>query len=158
MPVATTMDTEQVLPREAAPLIVCRGLTNTFKTPDSELPVLDNIDLEVLDGEILALLGKSGSGKSTLLRCIAGLIAPSSGTVTFRGKPVTGPHPGTAMVFQSFALLPWLTVQGNVEIGLEARGVPEAERATKARRGIDRVGAAGFAWGVPQGLSGGMCP
>ena len=110
---------------EAAPLIVCRGLTKTFKTPDSELPVLDNIDLEVLDGEILALLGKSGSGKSTLLRCVAGLIAPSSGTVTFRGKPVTGPNPGTAMVFQSFALLPWLTVQANVEIGLEARGVPE---------------------------------
>jgi NitT/TauT family transport system ATP-binding protein len=147
--VATTIE-------EAAPLIVCRGLTKTFKTPDSELPVLDNIDLEVLDGEILALLGKSGSGKSTLLRCIAGLIAPSSGTVTFRGKPVTGPNPGTAMVFQSFALLPWLTVQANVEIGLEARGVPEAERATKARRAIDRIGLDGFESAFPKELSGGM--
>ena len=87
---ATTMDTEQVLPGEAAPLIVCRGLTKTFKTADGQLPVLENIDLEVLDGEILALLGKSGSGKSTLLRCIAGLIAPSSGTVTFRGKTANG--------------------------------------------------------------------
>jgi NitT/TauT family transport system ATP-binding protein len=154
--VATTMDTEQVPPREAAPLIVCRGLTKTFKTADSELPVLENIDLEVLDGEILALLGKSGSGKSTLLRCIAGLIAPSSGTVTFRGKPVTGPNPGTAMVFQSFALLPWLTVQANVEIGLEARGVPEAERATKARRAIDRIGLDGFESAFPKELSGGM--
>jgi len=154
--VATTMDTEQVLPREAAALIVCRGLTKTFATPDSELPVLENIDLEVLDGEILALLGKSGSGKSTLLRCIAGLIAPSSGTVTFRGKPVTGPNPGTAMVFQSFALLPWLTVQANVEIGLEARGVPEAERATKARRAIDRIGLDGFESAFPKELSGGM--
>src|SRR4030081_337506 len=156
MPVATTMDTEQLPPREAAPLIVCRGLTKTFKTPDSELPVLENIDLEVLDGEILALLGKSGSGKSTLLRCIAGLIAPSSGTVTFRGRPVTGPNPGTAMVFQSFALLPWLTVQANVEIGLEARGVPEAERAAKARRAIDRIGLDGFESAFPKELSGGM--
>jgi NitT/TauT family transport system ATP-binding protein len=150
------MDTEQVLPGQAAPLIVCRGLTKTFKTADGELPVLENIDLEVLDGEILALLGKSGSGKSTLLRCIAGLIAPSSGTITFRGKPVTGPNPGTAMVFQSFALLPWLTVQGNVEIGLEARGVPEAERATKARRAIDRIGLDGFESAFPKELSGGM--
>src|SRR5256886_12949405 len=150
------MDAEQVLPREAAPLIVCRGLSKTFKTPGSELAVLDNIDLEVLDGEILALLGKSGSGKSTLLRCIAGLIAPTSGSVTFRGNPVTGPNPGTAMVFQSFALLPWLTVQANVGIGLEARGVPEAERATKARRAIDRIGLDGFESAFPKELSGGM--
>jgi NitT/TauT family transport system ATP-binding protein len=82
--------------------------------------VLDDISLELHKGEILALLGKSGSGKSTLLRCIAGLIAPSSGEVRYRGVPLTGANPGVAMVFQSFALLPWLTVLQNVEIGLGA--------------------------------------
>ena len=142
--------------REMVPLLACRGLTKTFQTDGSELRVLQEIDLDVYDGEIVALLGKSGSGKSTLLRCLAGLIQPSSGTVTYRGRPVSGPNPGAAMVFQSFALLPWLTVQQNVEIGLEARGVPEAERAEKARRAIDRIGLDGFESAFPKELSGGM--
>src|ERR1700678_3961682 len=81
-----------------------------FTTPDGQpLPVLEDVSLQLHEGEIVALLGKSGSGKSTLLRCIAGLIAPTTGTVSYRGTPIHGANPGVAMVFQSFALLPWLT-------------------------------------------------
>ena len=153
---ATQLTVEPPTAPAAQVLLACYGLTKTFKTAEGELPVLDHIDLEVTGGEILALLGKSGSGKSTLLRCLAGLIPASGGEVLFRGKPVNGPNPGTAMVFQSFALLPWLTVQANVEIGLEARGVPEAERARKALRAIDRIGLDGFESAYPKELSGGM--
>jgi len=104
----------------------------------------------------VALLGKSGSGKSTLLRCVAGLIAPSSGTVSYRGTPLNGANPGVAMVFQSFALLPWLTVQQNVELAMQAREVPEAERREKALRAIDLIGLDGFESAYPKELSGGM--
>ena len=93
--------------------------------------MLDDISLDLREGEIVALLGRSGSGKSTLLRCIAGLIAPTRGEVSYRGRSLNGANPGVAMVFQSFALLPWLTVRQNVEIGLEALGV-EPERAPTA--------------------------
>jgi NitT/TauT family transport system ATP-binding protein len=104
----------------------------------------------------VALLGKSGSGKSTLLRCIAGLISPSSGTVDYRGTPLTGANPGVSMVFQSFALLPWLTVQQNVELGLTARGVSEEERRVRALKAIDLIGLDGFESAYPKELSGGM--
>ena len=137
-------------------LIDVDQVTKTFDTLDGPLPVLDGVSLEVRAGEIVALLGKSGSGKSTLLRCVAGLIAPSSGTVAFRGEPVNGPNAGTAMVFQSFALLPWLTVQQNVELGLEARGVEPGERAQRADRAIDLIGLDGFESAYPKELSGGM--
>lgn len=153
---AEAADAMPVPAREASPLIVCTNVTKTFQTVDTKLPVLADVNFEVRDGEVVALLGKSGSGKSTLLRCIAGLISPTSGTVTFRGKPVAGPNPGTAMVFQSFALLPWLTVQQNVEIGLEARGVPAADRAKAALKAIDRIGLDGFESAYPKELSGGM--
>ena len=102
-------------------------LTKDARPADGELPVLSGIDLQVRAGEVLALLGKSGSGKSTLLRCLAGLVPASSGTVTYKNTPLTGANPGTAMVFQTFALLPWLTVQQNVELGLEAKGVGATE-------------------------------
>jgi NitT/TauT family transport system ATP-binding protein len=107
-------------------------------------------------GEIIALLGKSGSGKSTLLRCIAGLIAPSEGSISYRGKPITGANPGVAIVFQSFALLPWLTVLQNVEIGLEAKGVAPDERKERATQAIDQIGLDGFESAYPKELSGGM--
>ncbi len=94
--------------------------------------MLDRISMQLREGEIVALLGRSGSGKSTLLRCIAGLIAPTSGTVRYRGVPLNGANPGVSMVFQTFALLPWLTVQSNVEMGLEAQGVPPKERRERA--------------------------
>ncbi|WP_208028095.1 ABC transporter ATP-binding protein [Rhabdothermincola sediminis] len=146
----TTISTRPVL-------VSATGITKSFTTPDGQpLPVLEGIDLEVREGEILALLGRSGSGKSTLLRCLAGLIGPTTGQVRYRGEPLTGANPGTAMVFQSFALLPWLTVQENVEIGLEARGLPPAERAERARAAIDLIGLDGFENAYPKELSGGM--
>jgi NitT/TauT family transport system ATP-binding protein len=118
--------------------------------------VLDGVSLTLREGEIVALLGKSGSGKSTMLRCIAGLIAPSGGTVSYRGTPLNGANPGVAMVFQSFALLPWLTVQQNVELAMQAREVPEGERQAKALRAIDLIGLDGFESAYPKELSGGM--
>lgn len=139
------------------PLITVAAVTQRFAAPDGGwLTVLDGIDFELRPGEIVALLGKSGSGKSTLLRCIAGLIAPSSGAVAYRGTPLNGANPGVAMVFQSFALLPWLTVQQNVELGLQARGVPEAERRERALKAIDVIGLDGFEAAYPKELSGGM--
>jgi len=144
---ATTLET---------PLIAVRALRKTFAVPDGDLPVLEGIDLEVRPGEIVALLGRSGSGKSTLLRCIAGLIPPSQGEVLYRGQPLVGTNPGASLVFQSFALLPWLTVQANVELGLEARGIGPKERAERARHAIDLVGLDGFESAYPKELSGGM--
>ncbi len=132
-------------------------LTKTFATRDGgELPVLDGINFDVAPGEIVALLGKSGSGKSTLLRCIAGLVRPTTGTVTFRGRQLQGVNPGVSLVFQTFALLPWLTVQQNVELGLEAQGIVPAQRATRALEAIDLIGLDGFESAFPKELSGGM--
>ncbi|MBU3064474.1 nitrate/sulfonate/bicarbonate ABC transporter ATP-binding protein [Nocardia sp. NEAU-G5] len=121
-----------------------------------KLQVLDNIILTLRDGEFVALLGRSGSGKSTLLRTIAGLIAPTTGHVRYRGKELQGANPGAALVFQSFALMPWLTVQDNVELGLAARGVKPADRAKRALEAIDMIGLDGFESAYPKELSGGM--
>ena len=132
-------------------------VSKSFTTPDGQpLPVLEDVSLRLHEGEIVALLGKSGSGKSTLLRCIAGLIAPTTGTVSYRGTPINGANPGVAMVFQSFALLPWLTVQANTELGLQARAVPPAERQKRALEMIDVIGLDGFEEAYPKELSGGM--
>ncbi len=140
-----------------AEILRADSVTKAFTTPDGhDLPVLDGVSLTVSEGEIVALLGKSGSGKSTLLRCIAGLIAPTTGTVSYRGTRLAGASAGVAMVFQTFALLPWLTVQQNVELGLQARGVPEASRAERALRAIDIIGLDGFESAYPKELSGGM--
>ncbi|MEV5943358.1 nitrate/sulfonate/bicarbonate ABC transporter ATP-binding protein [Streptomyces sp. NPDC051994] len=143
-------------PADGELLLETVGLTKAYAGADGELPVLGGIDLQVRAGEVVALLGKSGSGKSTLLRCLAGLVPPSSGTVSYRGAPLTGANPGTAMVFQTFALLPWLTVQQNVELGLEARGIAADERAGAAGQAIDLIGLDGFESAYPKELSGGM--
>ncbi|MFE3185393.1 nitrate/sulfonate/bicarbonate ABC transporter ATP-binding protein [Streptomyces violascens] len=143
-------------PADGEILLETVGLTKAYAGADGELPVLGGIDLQVRAGEVVALLGKSGSGKSTLLRCLAGLVPPSSGTVSYRGAPLTGANPGTAMVFQTFALLPWLTVLQNVELGLEARGVPADARSDAARQAIDLIGLDGFESAYPKELSGGM--
>ncbi len=138
-------------------IIAIEHLTKSFKkAATQDLLVLEEVNFKLYEGEIVALLGKSGSGKSTLLRIIAGLIAPSSGTVTYRGHPVTGPVPGIAMVFQSFALMPWLNVLENVELGLEAQGVHREERRHRAIEAIDTIGLDGFESAFPKELSGGM--
>ncbi|MCU1700975.1 MAG: nitrate transporter ATP-binding protein [Mycobacterium sp.] len=121
-----------------------------------DLRVLDSIDLQLRTGEIVALLGRSGSGKSTLLRIIAGLIPATTGTVRYRGSELNGTNPGAALVFQSFALMPWLTVQDNVELGLTARGVSPAHRKQRALDAIDMIGLDGFESAYPKELSGGM--
>ncbi len=126
------------------------------KTAAQDLHVLEDVNFKLKTGEIVALLGKSGSGKSTLLRIIAGLIAPSSGRVIYRGEPVVRPVAGIAMVFQSFALLPWLTVLENVELGLEAQGIARVERRQRAIEAIDIIGLDGFESAFPKELSGGM--
>ena len=141
----------------AAPPLRAIGVSKTYRTPDHiGRLVLENIDFTLHEGEIVAILGKSGAGKSTFLRILAGLLPPSLGHVEYRGQPVTGPVRGIAMVFQSFALFPWLTVLGNVELGLEAQGVPAAERRRRAVEAIDVIGLDGFENAYPKELSGGM--
>jgi len=135
-------------------------LTNLHKSyvaPDgSPRPVLDGVDLEVRDGEFLCILGPSGCGKTTLLQLVAGLESPDSGEVVVRGRAVTGAGADTGMVFQEYALFPWLTVQGNVEFGPSVRGVPRRERRERVREFIRLVGLAGFEQTYPHELSGGM--
>ena len=138
-------------------LISTAGICKTYQQPDhAGRLVLDHIDFTLKEGEIVAILGKSGSGKSTFLRVVAGLTPPTEGTVTYRGQPVYEPAQGIAMVFQSFALFPWLTVLGNVELGLEALGVPREERRQRAIAAIDLIGLDGFESAYPKELSGGM--
>lgn len=131
-------------------------VTRGFDKSQGELLVLDDANLTLSNGEIVGLLGRSGSGKSTLLRIIAGLIKPTSGTVTYLGEPLTGPAAGVSMVFQTFALFPWLTVLQNVEAGLEAQGVPARARRERALAAIDLIGLDGFENAYPRELSGGM--
>src|SRR6267154_818149 len=140
-----------------APPLRAVGVSKTDRTPDHiGRLVLEGVNFTLRDGEIVAVLGKSGSGKSTFLRILAGLLPPSDGVVEYRGRPVTAPVRGIAMVFQSFALFPWLTVLGNVELGLEAQGVSAAERRRRAVEAIDVIGLDGFESAYPKELSGGM--
>ncbi len=138
------------------PLLKVDSVTKSFSTRHGERVVLDGIDLEVHEGEIVALLGKSGSGKSTLLRIIAGLLSPTLGHVEYQGQALAGVNPGTSLVFQTFALMPWLTVQENVELGLEARLVSPDERRRRALEAIDLIGLDGSESAYPKELSGGM--
>lgn len=137
--------------------IEMRNVSKSFSRPSGEpLTVLADINLSLRDGEILGLVGRSGSGKSTLLRIAAGLIAPTSGDVLYCGKPLTGPAEGIAVVFQTFALFPWLTVLENVELGLDALGVARDEARQRAMSAIDLIGLDGFQSAYPRELSGGM--
>jgi NitT/TauT family transport system ATP-binding protein len=140
------------------PLIVGEHLTKTFPLPEGKgtFTVLKDVSVTIHAGEVVALLGRSGSGKSTLLRILAGLIPPSDGAVKHGDQVVIGANPHVAMVFQSFALLPWATVQENVELGLKARGIPQAAREAQAFKAIDMVGLGGFESAYPKELSGGM--
>ena len=139
------------------PVIEMRKVCKAFAKPSGEqLPVLADINLSLREGEILGLLGRSGSGKSTLLRIAGGLIKPTSGEVVYRGKPLSGPTKGIAVVFQSFALFPWLTVLENVEAGLDALGLAHDEARRRAMSAIDLIGLDGFQSAYPRELSGGM--
>ncbi len=134
-----------------------KDLRKTFRSSEGqELVVLEDLNFTMYENEIVALLGKSGSGKSTIMRIIAGLIKPTSGQVIYRGQPVTDPVQGIAMVFQNFALLPWLTVLQNVELGLEALGIEKQQRRKRALKAIDTIGLDGFESAYPKELSGGM--
>jgi len=143
-------------------LLEARSCSKTYaaeeKRPPGQQPhlVLDYVQLEIREGEFVALLGPSGSGKSTLLRILAGLLPPSSGQVFFKGEPQYGPNPHVAIVFQSFALFPWLTVLQNVELGLEAQPLMPTQRLKRALAAIDLIGLDGFEDAYPKELSGGM--
>jgi len=141
----------------SAALLDVHELRQSFPRADGgEHLVLDGVELSLAQGQVVGLLGRTGSGKSTLLRLIAGLAQPSGGTVTYLGERITGPAPGIAMVFQSFALFPWLTVLENVQLGLEALGLPDAEIRKRALAAIDLIGLDGYESAFPRELSGGM--
>jgi NitT/TauT family transport system ATP-binding protein len=139
-----------------SPLLQCSEVRKAFPKPDGELLVLEGMNLELHEGQIVGLLGRSGSGKSTLLRLIAGLAEPSAGNVSYLGKPIVGPAQGIAMVFQSFALFPWLTVFENVALGLEAQRMSRPEIRKRSLAAIDLIGLDGFESAYPRELSGGM--
>ncbi len=142
---------------ESAVLLDLHGVRQAYHKREAEdLLVLDDVALTLCEGEVVGLLGRSGSGKSSLLRIIAGLNRPTAGTVRWQGQPLDGPPDGVSMVFQTFALFPWLTVLENVEIGLEALRVPAAERRRRSLEAIDLIGLDGFESAYPKELSGGM--
>ena len=146
---------ESLVP-EGQEVLDVKDVSRGFDTTPGATLVLEGVNLTLKEGEIVGLLGRSGSGKSTLLRIISGLIEPTSGQVNYLGKPLTGPAKGVAMVFQTFALFPWLTVLQNVEAGLEALGVGSRERRERALKAIDLIGLDGFENAYPRELSGGM--
>src|SRR5437867_9280618 len=141
---------------ETDDLLDLQSVTKAYRLKTKQFLAVKDIDLHIKPGEFVCLLGPSGCGKSTLLRIIAGLNSATSGTVSYHGLPLKGVNPYTTIVFQTFALYPWLTVQENVEIALKARGVPTAERSQRALKLIDIVGLDGFESAYPRELSGGM--
>ncbi len=155
----TATPTPPALTVESKAVGVCeaRNVSHDFSLPNGKkLRVLENITLAVQPGEVIALLGPSGCGKSTLLRILAGLIVPTQGQAISHGKPLVGLNPDVAIVFQSFALLPWLTVSENIMVVLEARGIASNEIPNRAHQAIKMVGLAGFEEAYPRELSGGM--
>jgi NitT/TauT family transport system ATP-binding protein/sulfonate transport system ATP-binding protein len=138
-------------------VLAAQDLTVVYSLAGQEpLKVLDGLSVGVRENEFLAILGPGQCGKTTLLNCLAGLIKPTSGRATHRGRPIEGPGPERGLVFQKYALFPWLTVEENVTFGLKSRGAPKAERQTIGQKFIDLVGLAGFEKAYPQALSGGM--
>jgi len=150
MPARTEIETAEVE-------LEIRHLRQTYARPSgASLLVLDDINLTLRKGEIVALLGRSGCGKSTLLRVVSGLAPPAGGEVLYQGNAIAGPADGIAMVFQTFALFPWLTVLQNVQAGLDARGVSEKDARARALAAIELIGLDGFENAYPRELSGGM--
>ncbi len=143
--------------KQSKAILQALGIKKFFKKESNHHLVLDHIDFTLFENEVVCLLGKSGSGKSTFLRIISGLTEPNEGKVLWNGKEVDAPIPGVSMVFQNFALLPWLSVLQNVSLGLDALNLPESERRKRALTAIDQVGMDGFESAYPRELSGGMC-
>ncbi len=137
-------------------LLELQGVSQAYGRAERRFTAVEKVNLTLKEGEFVALLGPSGCGKSTLLRIIAGLQPPSSGRVLYRGQPLKGVNPHATIVFQTFALFPWLTVQENVEVALKARGLPPSLRGPRAVDLLDRVGLDGFEAAYPRELSGGM--
>lgn len=137
-------------------LFELKDVSHRFTLPQGDVTVLKNINFAAREGEFISIVGPSGAGKSTILRLINGLIAPSAGQIIYKEKPLIEINLEAAMVFQNFALLPWLTVSQNVELGLEARGFDRAVRRKKAAFYIDKVGLDGYEEAYPRELSGGM--
>lgn len=137
-------------------LLELRRVSQVYGREPRQFVALREVNLALDEGEFVVLVGPSGCGKSTLLRIATGLERPTTGEVLYRGEPVHRVNPKATIVFQSFALFPWLTVQGNVEVALAARGVSEKERAHRALDLLDRVGLDGFEGAFPRELSGGM--
>ena len=137
-------------------LLEAQHVSQIFNSGGHVFTAVDDINLAIDEGDLACLLGPSGCGKSTLLRIFAGLQRPSKGQVLYRGEPLRGVNPHATIVFQTFALFPWLTVQENVEVALKARGVPPKQRTARAVDLLDRVGLDGFETAYPRELSGGM--
>ncbi|MDE2592938.1 MAG: ATP-binding cassette domain-containing protein [Burkholderiales bacterium] len=140
-----------------SPIAELRGVTKTYVTGSGhELKVLDLIDVAVHEGELLALLGQSGSGKSTILRCLTGLVEPTSGQALHKGKHLHGINADASIVFQTFALYPWLTVEQNVAVGLMSRQMSRADKEQAVNRAIEIIGLGNYHAAYPRELSGGM--
>jgi NitT/TauT family transport system ATP-binding protein len=137
-------------------LLELKNVSKSFAHSKGILPVLEDISFSINEGQFIAIVGPSGCGKSTMLRIVNGLMPATGGQVLYSGKQIDQINPECALVFQSFALMPWLSVKANVELGLEARGVPLAEREKRAGFYIDKVGLDGFEEAYPRELSGGM--
>lgn len=141
---------------ETTPLLQLRDITQMYGSGERRFVAVENVNMILQEGEFAALLGPSGCGKSTLLRIITGLQTATAGTVLYRGRPLHGVNPHATIVFQTFALFPWLTVLDNVAVALKAKGMPPELRTTRAIDALDRVGLDGFESAYPRELSGGM--
>ena len=137
-------------------LLELKNITKAYIEKGKFLPVIDEINLTIKEGEFVVIVGPSGSGKSTVIRIAAGLVPPTQGTILYKDEPITSPNPNASIVFQNFALLPWLTVQENIELVLEVRSIPPRQRIRTALKYIDLVGLDSFEDAYPRELSGGM--
>jgi NitT/TauT family transport system ATP-binding protein len=151
----TTMTIDTPTMTDTAKISV-RDTRKTFALQDEEFVALDGVSLDVADNEFVTVVGPSGCGKSTLMNIVAGLETPTSGEVLVDGAGVTGPGPERGVIFQQYALFPWLTVRKNVEFGLKVAGLPAAERRERAEHYVRLVGLEQFADALPKTLSGGM--
>ncbi|GAA2908363.1 ABC transporter ATP-binding protein [Streptosporangium fragile] len=133
-----------------------KDVVKTYPMKDATFTALDHVSLDIADQEFVTVVGPSGCGKSTLLSMAAGLVGPTAGEVLVDDAPVTGPGPDRGVIFQQYALFPWLTVRKNVEFGLRLAAIPAEERRRRAERAIELVGLADFADALPRTLSGGM--